>query len=682
MEKATTNKFSHVILTFLCIVTFLICFNVSVTSIKSAEKEYKPYDWFNNADPILNYKELQFIAKVKAIKLALGNQINEPALIATVMHKYGALQVISDSYDENYNSQTYTDNFADLSNLVSMGVNTASAKDVKNEQIDLLTAAAIVMVDSSGFGNPYNEEKYKEALAKDKMVGTNDIWGEMFNRGVCALGKVIDDVQTPFQFVGGLISGDTPADVIKAKFTRYANMEAICNNGYIGGVYENIQRMEDGKAKQAAKDQIAKEIIEDVNTYKELFGIDEEKCLYDTSAYSGDATNWRQAGSSWSNLTLGSGGQTVAASGCTVTSMAYLIKKSGTQLTVDTFDPGVFVQNVKFTSSMLYWNTWSGIAPKFIMEKQDAIVLGDAAEVFNKEVSQPTSGGYQRFIIIQVPGHWVAFDHIENGQIYVMDPAASAGAGLIPLNDVILKRGNIISFNTFYATDVPFGSSGSSSESSGSDVTCAPGDAAAFADFIASVEGSATCNYRGQGDGTGYESYDLGDGAGYTTAMGITERYQKDIASQVGYSDYVNDMHSGCTSKTYIDKMFPSVLEKYSGYVDANSGGLDLKPYERDAMTSLTYGGYNLFNIMADKIKAHGKESFEVFDCFKSYGCSWFASGFNDGLVRRRMAEYELFRKGNYNANRPTENYGYFSNINNAGKMEEYMKTHWPTSRK
>ena len=98
-------------------------------------------------------------------------------------------------------------------------------------------------------------------------------------------------------------------------------------------------------------------------------------------------------------------------------------------------------------------------------------------------------------------------------------------------------------------------------------------------------------------------------------------------------------------------------------------------------MTSIVYGGGendSLLNIY-DRIQKYGKDSYEVFKCFISLGCSFMNSKYTYGLSVRRMAEYELFRTGNYRAARPWSDYNTQLAISNKAELEEYIKTHWPT---
>ena len=155
--------------------------------------------------------------------------------------------------------------------------------------------------------------------------------------------------------------------------------------------------------------------------------------------------------------------------GFTVTSTSYLIAKSGTQLTVSDFNPGVFAQNASFTSGgALYWSSIQSFAPNFVLVEDRVFVNpSNAASVLSQAISEPCNGNHQPFIILYLnANHWVAFDHVENGVVYVMDPAASGGVGLVPLEEAF--KGNTLEYyKKFCANDVEFGSAGSSPSVSG-----------------------------------------------------------------------------------------------------------------------------------------------------------------------------------------------------------------------
>ena len=418
-------------------------------------------------------KEEQFQTKISIIGDEFGSKVDEVVLASTVLFQGDYYEVLDAEFDEDFDSEEYRNNVKDL--LDSLSTTGGEGYDgIEQEEIDLIDSATIIMVNSNVDGK-YNEDSYKEALASPGFGG--DDW--LINGSSCVakaatdgLDIVIDGASIIGSFVlgnplplltrlvGGAATGDgNAADHIN----RFANTVSICQYGFIGGTYDDVLNMPDGSEKEARKKQIADEIISFAEFYKSLFPEDED-CLY-TSVGTGDMTNWRQCGAAWSNKSLGS--QTVCEIGCTATSMSYLIAKSGTQLTVSSFDPGVFVDNAGFTDDgALYWDSWDGIAPNFSMIEQDVPVNNsNAVSVLGEAISEPCNGNKQPYIVLYLSlGHWVAFDHIENGTVYVMDPSAKSGVGLVPLEEAH-KGNSLASYNKFCANDVNFGSTGSGNSS-------------------------------------------------------------------------------------------------------------------------------------------------------------------------------------------------------------------------
>ena len=224
-----------------------------------------------------------------------------------------------------------------------------------------------------------------------------------------------------------------------------------------------------------------------------------------------------------------------------------------------------------------------------------------------------------------------------------------------------------------------------SSDKAASANPCGDGGSASFdefAEFIAHVEGDETCNYKGKGSGTGYTAGDIGDGAGVTTGLGVTENYDQEYAKKVGYSSFVSDLHSGCTDKNYINKIFEITSKELFEYVKKDMARYNLSETQLYALTSVVYntGQAGSYVDISAKVKKHGPKSFEVFKCMTTHGCGWTAN-YDDGLVRRRVAEYELLRSGNMKAAKPNETYAYFSGINSKAALDKYIKSHWPTKR-
>lgn len=481
-----------------------------------------------------NKKEQQLFEKIKLIHSIFPRQTDETALYATLVHRGTLTDYIEESYDPDFDSDEYRDTWrqlsTDINNLVeNVGQSITTLADTvvsgveclisggtdedgeeydtdcvlekviekyadrlsdtgdstlennikKPQAVDLLVAATIVMLDSSGWTGSYSDENYKQALAGDGLVGNmfdkNDplqnFAAVAMNGIFCTVGTAADMSLSWFN-PGFSISENgfgVEKNAMAGKLSRYYTMANICQNGFIGGTYDHVKNpdlsTEIGKEQyQGKKDIVAEQIIGIAEKLRQSG----DNCIYVGTAGSGDMVNWKQTDPRWSNLTLGSGGLTVGEAGCTATSMTYLIAKSGTALTVSNLDPGVFVKNARFTGSALYWNSWNTIAPNFTMHSQDVSVnINNAAEVLGEVLNTPYDGKYQQFIILYLSlGHWIAVDHIENGKVYVFDPSPGAdGEGIVELSKAY-KGTSLESYNAFHATDVLFGSTGNTSSPS------------------------------------------------------------------------------------------------------------------------------------------------------------------------------------------------------------------------
>ena len=401
-------------------------------------------------------KEDQFYTKIRLVKEAGGSKIDDVVLASTILYVGQYEDIIDSLYDEDFDEKDFGENAKDFfSSLGTTG--SGEYNGIDQEQIDLLDAAVIVMTNSNVDGR-YDEENYKKALASPGYGSDNFLVNGLTCIGESA-GAVKDAVIHLIPFVSAITGDGNTADDIVYLF----NSIDICNEGFIGGTIDSVRKMDNEEDKQKKKEQIAQDIIDFANFYKELMA--DDPCLYNGgNVGSGEMTNWRQCGAPWSSRKLGTS-KTLCDIGCTVTSMSYLIAKSGTKLTVSSFDPGVFADNANFTSGgALYWNSWQGIAPNFEMIVQNASVNNsNAAKVLSEAISEPCNGNHQPFIVLYLSkGHWVAFDHVENGEVYVMDPSAKQGAGLVTLDNA-WKGDSLANYNKFCANDVEFGTSGSSS---------------------------------------------------------------------------------------------------------------------------------------------------------------------------------------------------------------------------
>ena len=722
-----------------------------------------------------NKKEQQLIKKIQIIHNAYPQQTDEIALYATLAHRGYLSDCINDSYDPNFDEDAYSDTwgsfksditgvfdsngFIDILQMMSiignLGIATGecigaavtrddefeyegdllsfgcvlnqlinhyatdishmSYEDAENikkpASIDLLTAATIVMLDSSGWIGTYSDENYKKALAGNGLVGSfiddsNPIGGFAaiaLNGMFCTFGAVAD-MATNGAVIDGVTSGFNPSvnfgemkefglsttdSNAAQKLSRYYTMTRICESGYIGGTYQAVQNMSNEEQYQTKKEIIAEEIIKLAEYYRKK---NNTQCVAEAT---GDFSSWKQADPAWGSISLG-GGKSMASIGCLITSISMQIARSGTQITnlpggFSSFNPGAFVTSLNQSGSSFTGGgsfTWAGtsnIAPNWSFGESHSVWSSDNAKIadmITNELSSGAEGKYQKFIVLQIhhnksAQHWVAVNGVKDGKVTIFDPGSPSGTTL----DENYSGWVVETYKVMYATDIEVGSTTSNAPISG-DQCAGSTNLSDLLDFVAYVEGVSHCNYKNQGDNTGYAANNEGDGAGMTTAFGITERYDAKYADQVGYSSFKTDIVNGCTDKKYIDQMFPIVMQAFLDGVKADMTNVSLQEYQIYTLASVAYntGLAGSYVDIADKIRQYGVDSFEVFNCMKSNGCGWTAN-YNDGLVRRRMAEYEVLKTGNFNAAKPTETYSYFLSLNTTGKWQEYMKSHWPTSR-
>ena len=684
-------------------IVLVLIFSVSL-NVKAVEKEtkkdfYCPLCTKSEDDPLYK-KERQFYQKVKIIKDVFGDSIDEVALAATVLHRYGQNYTYNVEYTENFDENSYQSMWSNmLSSLIDIKDVLELSDDEKklveeNEKIDLLTLAAIVMIDSNHRGI-YSDVCYREGLAGDGLVGNteDDSPFTVLGNGLfCGAVNIVQE--NPISYISSLFSGDSfLVTGISAK-NRVVNTKKVCENGYVAGLYQDIYKLKDGKQKESMKKKRAKEIIDFSNYYKQLYGHDvseTDSCMASFSGVTGEFENWKQADSKWGSISLG-GTSSIREAGCLVTSISMQIARSGTKIGTlpsgfSEFNPGSFVtslnENNGFVSGGNYsWGGFSSIAPNWGVGEFVSLGISDNKKLAEKVNSELSSGygeeGYQKFLVLQIhhsksPQHWVAVNKVENGTVTIYDPAGK-GTTL----DDNYSRWVVDGYRVMYAKDVKFGQTGSTNNNSCFSAQ-GEGSLQGIMSFLRYVEGDGTCNYRGGGEGSGYTAEDIGDGAGMTTALGITERYDAEAAASIGYTDFISDLHSGCTSKEYIDKMLPSVIEPIVSYVEDKASDLSLTDNEKYAIASVGYGGFNLADNVIENIRKYGKTSNQVYNCFKSYGCGFYGgSQFSYGLSLRRMAEYEIFSTGNYNAAKP-EYLGSYGAIQSLS-LDKFKET-WPTKR-
>lgn len=787
-------------------------------------------------EELAEIKENQFYTKIRIWKQKGGSKIDAAVLASSVLFQGTYEEIIDAEYDKDFDEDEFSTTVA---KLISGVTGDPDYVGIQQEQIDLIDAAALVMINADKNGK-YDEDTYKAAIAGigfDPDNSVNSTWV----CGAKAVGDLISGsaniaINTlTFNQYSAITNGGNAIDSI----VRFVDTISICDNGFIGGTFDGVADITDETAKQKKKDEIAQNIIDFANFYKELFP--EDECTYSSDIGTGEITNWRQYDERWGSVPIGS--SNVKSIGCTTTAVSYLIAKSGTALNYSDFNPGVYAQHGNYSGRALVWNVSPIASSGHVLDANSSgnMSLSNYSSLISNIINTPYNGK-QQYITIQLLGmggeHWIAVDHVEDGQVYVLDPSTRS-EGLIKIEDS-WRWGIFGDYRVLYFDDVNFGgsSSGSNSGSSstdnskvnkyldamksiadddshgysmdnrfGPDYDCSSfvyyalinsgafdfsgnnpfitsdmgatlkslgfteiaydksklqrgdivvdpregagghvttiysvdgddikqiaahsnkdgktGDSSGteinvddyteghhqyqyiyrltgatddncesdtltdeeFLEFIAYVEGVWYCNYRGQGANTGYGTEYLTDGAGATTAFGITQKYNADIAREVGYSDFNSDLNNGCVSKEYINKMVTIVIAEHKKSVESDlsaRGITGLTNSQKLALTSIQYntGSNGGYRSIVDRIDTYGADSFEVFKCFTSNTCSWAVSGYDNGLVSRRMAEYELYMTGNYKAAKPTENYSYFSGFTKSD-LENYKKR-WPTSR-
>lgn len=306
-----------------------------------------------------NKKEQQLLDKIEIIKDVFPNQIDEYALYATLMHRGTLTDYIEESYDENFDKDEYNDLISDFAkdiggifgkvqanvmsildylssfiecalcaitgdeekdakcelsfeNCVIEGMIQAyvdrvnensedsfvTVNDIKKPQtIDLLMAAIIVMLDSSGWTGNYSDENYKKALAGEQLVGNmfdqnNVVYkaiSVIMNGMFCAVGQaggfdLVVDWLEPSSDYGSSEYFGIDSNEVKGKYSRFFTMSQICQYGYIGGTYDHVKNpdlsTDKGKEEyQGKKDIVAEQIIDLAKRFRGEGGSLSDICL-------------------------------------------------------------------------------------------------------------------------------------------------------------------------------------------------------------------------------------------------------------------------------------------------------------------------------------------------------------------------------------------------------------------
>ena len=228
-------------------------------------------------------------------------------------------------------------------------------------------------------------------------------------------------------------------------YAKAVEGEVLINDqGYV--VYTTYTSTEQNKFNSLAKKgkdykEILLQVYKQKNQYANITGIKNGTCFEKTnciefgSAASGNYTTWKQTNKAWSSVPLGNSSTNIGRSGCTVTSIAIQIKRSG----VDTskvganFNPGTFVRALNkvngFTASgAIYWNKVTEVVPgfKYIGARSIKSKSQDEKLAILRNLIKD---GY--YVVAEVKGatpnneHWVAINQVNGNTITMMDPGSS-----------------------------------------------------------------------------------------------------------------------------------------------------------------------------------------------------------------------------------------------------------------
>ncbi|MDE5563850.1 MAG: SH3 domain-containing protein, partial [Oscillospiraceae bacterium] len=123
---------------------------------------------------------------------------------------------------------------------------------------------------------------------------------------------------------------------------------------------------------------------------------------------------------------IGKSGETVAKSGCAVTSAAMLMVQSGSVTDAD-FNPGTIIsylnQNGGFSSSgSINWNKLSGYAPNFTYVRN--YKLSGTQQQKAATMQSLMDDGYYLLAVVKYGGHFVAIDSVDGSNVTMMDPGS------------------------------------------------------------------------------------------------------------------------------------------------------------------------------------------------------------------------------------------------------------------
>lgn len=152
----------------------------------------------------------------------------------------------------------------------------------------------------------------------------------------------------------------------------------------------------------------------------------------------GSYKTWKQYDSRWANNKLGATG-TIGSIGCTSTSVAIALAKSGVRTNLSTtLSPASFVNwmnnNGGYVGNLLAWYSVQNLAPTFRYQGQYSLSGTNAQKT--AQLKKALDNGEYIIASVKDGGHWVFVDYIKDGKVYIIDPGSSSKTELFQYEGV------------------------------------------------------------------------------------------------------------------------------------------------------------------------------------------------------------------------------------------------------
>lgn len=217
------------------------------------------------------------------------------------------------------------------------------------------------------------------------------------------------------------------------------------------------------------------EAVDLAEAFGEEFVEEQEGYSRSTRAVTNDYRSWAQQDSRWGTLTLGSGGPTVAKSGCLIVAITKLIIQCGLKSDSE-FTPATLVNWLNSNDGFagggsLYWAKPAQCVSGFSLKNYNLVSSGSYdIDTYKSQIISWIKQGYHMVISMKSNGHWVAIDEaktLATGEIYIMDSAYTNGDNA----DITFKERYGTTFNRIAAYTGGTTPSGSTNENPTAEVT-------------------------------------------------------------------------------------------------------------------------------------------------------------------------------------------------------------------